>query len=77
MTTDYNIGVSVNHPLFVGSYARTILPLVARTPSHLFKEEAAMKLTLSEYLLFHRELLAQYGLWEAHAEKFVAGVGLI
>ena len=73
LTADFNIAVSVNHPLFVGSYVSTILPMLGQMPQHIWQSEPSYLLpTLARYLQHHKQLLRKHNLWGRHLERFIA-----
>ena len=75
LTTQYNIATMVNHPLFVGSYARIVVPLLAKVHKDQWKEDYMLP-TVAEYLLFHKALLLKHNIWSVSAERLIAKAAL-
>ncbi len=70
---DYNVGMSVNHPVFVRMYVRFVLPKLDLVPAELWPQ-SYMRPTLAAWLHHHAALLKAEGRWTGSVERFLSSV---
>lgn len=75
LVADFNVAASVNHPLFVGAYVCSILPLLVDVPLHHWKAEYMLP-TLAEYLLHHIDMLLADKLWSPIPDTIIRRANL-
>ncbi|KAK9801935.1 hypothetical protein WJX73_006987 [Symbiochloris irregularis] len=66
--TAFNVGVRVNHPLFVVAYVRSVLPRLVKAQDDHWRRPY-MKPALAAYLAHHQRLLVEHDLWEPLAAE--------
>ena len=69
-SSKYNVGASVNHPLFVLWYVKDALPYLMELEDYEWADEYQQG-SFCAYLRHHRALLEEQGLWQQHAEAFL------
>lgn len=72
--SEYNVGLSVNHPVFVRMYVRYVLPKLALVPASSWPRDY-MRPALAAWLRHHAALLAAEGLYTDSMRSFLTDLG--
>ena len=64
------MGLSVNHPAFVGMYGKRVAPRLVRLAAW---PKPAMQTVLQQYLRHHKDLLQSMDIWTNDMNDFTSG----